>query len=1538
MRSHIGMTILLAGLLTALTATASPAGPGAAAAGPPQMAQQTTPLSPTFTEDEPAKAAAPAAAAAITTWEYDQIKPKIAYNATANNFLVVWEDHHWGWGADWDIYARLVAADGTPQGTHFGIAWENANQRTAPDVAHNTAANEYLVVWEYAYSATDHDIYARRVGSDGALIGGEIGIATTTAAEGLPAVVYNSASNEYLVVWRRVEGADEFTQGNIYAQRINAAGALVGATLSVATGVLDETAPAAAYDSAANRYMVLWQGRQSGASDYGIYGQRLAADGALAGAQIALSTWDGDQLYPQIAYDSVEHRFLAVWEEHHWGAASGWYVYGQLVGSDGVLVGTHLSIAGGDGKNRLTPDVAYAAAVRSYAVVWEYAYSAADHDVYARRVAYDGTHPDNEFAISALGSQEGRPAVAMGAGATFLAAWEDGRNQPTMAIDIFGATSTLTIPALTGHVYIGTSGTETTPLPGAVVQAHCSNSAEVLGALIGDAAANAQGAYSLPIYGQCEFYHLVETDPPGFISASAASTGGTIVTNNWIRYTHPLAGKTLTGNNFWDYEPGPVDAVAPGNWTGFEPAEWVNSRTVDCSIRAEDAASGLDVASARFAFSADSGATWSDWRAATCTGTDGTTAPQTLRATGVAFVQDSTSASLNRCKFSIADMAGNRGESSAYNVLIDTALPQNPAITCPNHAPATWSNIGQVTCQWSGAADALSGVAGYTLDWNQTPDTVPALPVETSATEDSIPLADGSSWYLHVRTVDHAGNGATGATHYGPIYIDTQAPTAWLTAPASGILNVSTVTVAWAGGDATSGVANYDVQTSTDGAAWSDWRTNISEQSASFDGQRGQTHYFRVRARDHAGNVSAWSAPVQVLIGVNLTVRVRNEAGTALPNARVYHNGALLGVTGASGTVTLLHALLGDQLAALYPVHEAPAAKPDHGWAWRVYLTSILIPNDGAPQLHTIGATGATQELTVRKNQALIGMHIVVWVEWDASSAYLNDVALGVRSASAFLYDVTDGQMFWEVVDIYDANQNNGKSGDLNIYASNDVWPNAFIGAIANPTFGRMYMPRDFGGNWSNHTAFTTMIHEFGHYGLWLYDEYLDRDGKGGGFCTHNRTVGNTEATRASIMDDQTNASELCSDADPAHLHNANTEQDKANNGESTWQTVIRKYADTAAPARWTLQSPDTRQVAVVPGPNALPIPGWVSVNITNLNTNVCAPYTTTVVYAATGAPAAGAEITLERAGAPSISQGLTNNAGQIVILGAHNGDTLRAVLDNLGGATTVACTPAQANAMSPVDGASVLDGLALEQEPFVLTVQLSPVSAEVVEVQVAASHSLPAPPIAQIWQTGADAAVAAPLTYHAETGRYAGQAALNAALELRGSIHVEATDGAGHTVLRIQEFALKPIQATLFTPNLASSDGNFDLVLPEGALNADSFLSIQLTSVEGVNPDGRARASQSYHAALSTGQVQLNRPAVVNLRYQVDELRGASADSLHLYRWEEAEQRWLSAGESEIHPELLLVSTSVERLGTFALFGEPVAGGGALYLPVIVR
>ena len=182
---------------------------------------------------------------------------------------------------------------------------------------------------------------------------------------------------------------------------------------------------------------------------------------------------------------------------------------------------------------------------------------------------------------------------------------------------------------------------------------------------------------------------------------------------------------------------------------------------------------------------------------------------------------------------------------------------------------------------------------------------------------------------------------------------------------------------------------------------------------------------------------------------VDVTVQVKNKSGSTVSGARVYHEGNYIGVTNTSGSITVNNVEVGDTLAASYLVYTEPAVKAGHtmggssAWAWRVYLTSVDIPDSGTPQLFTVSDTSQVQVLTVRKDQALIGVHIVAVVEFDATSAYLDDLEQSLINASAFLYDVTDGQMLYEVIEIYD-NTENGAASDYVFLADNSVGPNAY--------------------------------------------------------------------------------------------------------------------------------------------------------------------------------------------------------------------------------------------------------------------------------------------------------------------------------------------------------------------------------------------------------------------------------------------------------------------------------------------------------------
>lgn len=92
----------------------------------------------------------------------------------------------------------------------------------------------------------------------------------------------------------------------------------------------------------------------------------------------------------------------------------------------------------------------------------------------------------------------------------------------------------------------------------------------------------------------------------------------------------------------------------------------------------------------------------------------------------------------------------------------------------------------------------------------------------------------------------------------GNILLDRTAPSSTVKPLPSS--SATSFNVSWSGTDATSQIANYDVQYQDNNGSWIDWQTNVTTTSATFTGVTGHTYGFRSRARDLAGNVEEWPA------------------------------------------------------------------------------------------------------------------------------------------------------------------------------------------------------------------------------------------------------------------------------------------------------------------------------------------------------------------------------------------------------------------------------------------------------------------------------------------------------------------------------------------------------------------------------------------------------------------------------------------------------------------------------------------------------
>jgi len=111
-----------------------------------------------------------------------------------------------------------------------------------------------------------------------------------------------------------------------------------------------------------------------------------------------------------------------------------------------------------------------------------------------------------------------------------------------------------------------------------------------------------------------------------------------------------------------------IDLTTPQDWQNFTVTSVGSTGlTPTCTVQVRDVLSGLSIsAGALYRYSRDGGSTWSSWRLGTITGSDGTTAYQTITASDVPF--DQQSATQNKIQFAARDVAGNWGYSPQYTV------------------------------------------------------------------------------------------------------------------------------------------------------------------------------------------------------------------------------------------------------------------------------------------------------------------------------------------------------------------------------------------------------------------------------------------------------------------------------------------------------------------------------------------------------------------------------------------------------------------------------------------------------------------------------------------------------------------------------------------------------------------------------------------------------------------------------------------------------------------------------------------------------
>ena len=284
----------------------------------------------------------------------------------------------------------LVANAAPGMGAELSVASDMSQQMRIPAVTYHSGAGRFLVVWS---ERANEEIRGQLVGLDGSAAGSEFRIASGSGERDFPAVAtitnrLHAAQEMSLVVW------DDTRSGSyrIYGQLIGSDGSsLVGTSLQFSTA--DGQFPAIAYgqiDAKEGVFLVAWQGSASG--HVKVFGQIVqgatntagVTPGSPVGAnfQIADSTL-GDTLDPRVAFDPLTRRFLVVWADTRGAAGLQYDIWGQLVDSNGGLIGANFRISSQSGFER-APSVAYHPLTREFLVLWNSGQPM--QDVFAQRV------------------------------------------------------------------------------------------------------------------------------------------------------------------------------------------------------------------------------------------------------------------------------------------------------------------------------------------------------------------------------------------------------------------------------------------------------------------------------------------------------------------------------------------------------------------------------------------------------------------------------------------------------------------------------------------------------------------------------------------------------------------------------------------------------------------------------------------------------------------------------------------------------------------------------------------------------------------------------------------------------------------------------------------------------------------------------------------------------------------------------------------------------------------------------------------------
>lgn len=693
-------------------------------------------------------------------------------------------------------------------------------------------------------------------------------------------------------------------------------------------------------------------------------------------------------------------------------------------------------------------------------------------------------------------------------------------------------------------------------------------------------------------------------------------------------------------------------------------------------------------------------------------------------------------------------------------------------------------------------------------------------------------------------------------------------------------------------------------------------------------------------------------------------VCVTDENDQPVAGARVFRNGNLLaGLTNADGLLEVSPLSSGETLAALQPVYQYVTDKAAHALpgatdntAFQVYRTSWGVDSSGRAEIYTVDQSNDPHHLVIRAEQPLVLFNMVASVEWEADPEYINELKVGLAEAGKMLYNATDGQMAFGWISVYD-NGEQWDNADIHVLAHNHVRPHAYVGGIsaANenrlayknvaPDQGSIVLGRYWdgrGGNsgvWNDYDGYATITHEFGHYGLFLFDEYFYYQGDGAYrlYLPSRCSVSDDDPASLMYYQYQTESpnTEFCSSPQqyPEYTGGPPTYQTQVYGPlETSWVTLQGVYSDTLQAGQpgatpWRIVSPQERGAGnFVPGPYQIPL-NWLTVTDHAENSGA---FSKRIDIRYEGQAVWGALVSLHRANGQIIDQGRSSPLGEIDLLGAGVGDEIyvRSPDNSLGGQITV-----QNAGYETVHLTTTLPpgkrprGAATGGDPLITIIPRS--DGTTIDYFMSATDEYTV--TAEINGAQAPAQATAAMVYQPAEARYAVNFSGFPTGTLSGlTLYISATNAVSQPLMLGIAHDRSWTDDPANDLNLVTTDGGLILNAPGNSLETMTYVVANPTNALPQQPPaGRILAGNPYSIQASGAVTGSQKAMALTLAYQPLSLGAAQAETLRPYYWAAnpgGGGEWTPVLSYTLNTQSRQVSASITRFGVYALFAQSPA------------